>query len=71
MGFLPERISFYDNRRDQFDRARLEIGFGVGLRLLMPAVDMARFDVGFDRDGNWLIHFASFSKMRAQRLRLR
>lgn len=59
------------DRRDQFDRARLETGFGVGLRLLMPAVDMARVDVGFDVEGNWRIHIASFSKMRAQRLRLR
>ena len=52
-----------------FDRART--GFGLGLRLLMPAVDMTRFDVGFDADGSWRIHFAVFSKMAAQRFRLR
>ena len=59
------------DRGEQLEMGRLETGFGFGLRLLMPAVDMARFDVGFDADGNWHIHIASFSKMRAQRLRLR
>ena len=52
-----------------FDRART--GYGLGLRLLMPAVDMSRFDIGFDGEGNWRLHLAVFSKMTGQRFRLR
>ena len=59
------------DRGEQVEWGRLEHGFGAGLRLLMPWVDMTRFDVGFDRHGNWHVHVASFSKMRLQRLRLR
>jgi outer membrane protein assembly factor BamA len=59
------------NVKSQVDRNRLHSGIGLGLRLLMPAVDMTRLDVGFDAEGNWQIHFASFSKMRSQRSRLR
>lgn len=59
------------NTAKQIDRNKTRSGFGFGLRILMPAVDMTRLDVGFDEDGNWQIHFASFSKMRAQRSRLR
>jgi outer membrane protein assembly factor BamA len=51
------------------DRARM--GYGLGLRLLMPAVDMTRLDVGFDQEGNWRLHLAVFSKLEAQRFRLR
>ncbi len=59
------------NTANQLDKNRVRSGIGLGLRILMPAVDMTRLDVGFDADGNWQIHFASFSKMRAQRSRLR
>ncbi|MBT6905277.1 MAG: hypothetical protein HOA27_14025, partial [Gemmatimonadetes bacterium] len=44
---------------------------GLGLRLLLPAVDMTRLDIGYSPSGGWQIHFASFAKMRAQRARLR
>lgn len=56
--------------RDEFDMDRARFGTGGGLRLLLPAVDMTRLEVGYGRQG-WSFHFASFSKMRAQRLRLR
>lgn len=59
------------DRREQVGWNRMESGFGVGLRLLMPAVNMVRCDVGSSADGSWHLHIASFSKMRAQRLRLR
>lgn len=59
------------SKPSQLKRGRLHIGWGIGLRLLAPAVDMMRIDVGFDMEGRWKIHIASFSKMRAQRLRLR
>jgi outer membrane protein assembly factor BamA len=55
---------------EDFDAGRARLGVGGGLRLLLPAVDMTRFEVGYGERG-WSIHFASFSKMRAQRLRLR
>ena len=55
----------------QLKRKHIHVGWGFGLRLLAPAVDMMRIDVGFDTRGRWRIHIASFSKMRAQRLRLR
>jgi len=56
---------------DDFALDRSKTGFGLGLRLLLPAVEMTRLDLAFDADGSWHIHFASFSKMSAQRLRLR
>jgi len=59
------------SRRDDLALGRSRTGFGLGLRLLMPAVDMTRFDIGFDEDGSWRVHFAVFSKMAAQRFRLR
>ena len=55
---------------EDFDLERARVGVGGGLRLLLPAVDMTRLEVGYSKRG-WAIHFASFSKMRAQRLRLR
>lgn len=55
----------------QLESGRIHVGWGIGLRLLAPAVDMMRIDLGFDTEGRWKIHIASFSKMRAQRLRLR
>jgi len=59
------------NRGSDFELGRAKTGYGLGLRLLMPAVDMTRLDVGFDEGGNWRVHFASFAKFDAQRLRLR
>lgn len=59
------------SREVDFTLERVRMGYGLGLRLLMPAVDMTRFDVGFDKDGNWQLHFAVFSKLEAQRFRLR
>ena len=59
------------NDRDEFGLSRFKSGVGVGLRLLMPAVDMTRFDVGLSEDGDVVFHFAVFSKMEAQRLRRR
>ena len=59
------------NHRNQLARGRFRTGAGVGLRLLMPAVDMTRLDLAFGQEGNWGIHFAVYSKFRAQRLRMR
>ena len=59
------------DRRGDLSRGRFRTGGGVGLRLLMPAVDMTRLDLAVGQGGNWGIHFAVYSKFRAQRLRLR
>lgn len=59
------------SRKEDFEAGRARTGFGLGLRVLLPVVDMSRLDLGFDEEGNWRLHFAVFSKMRAQRLRLR
>ena len=59
------------SRDRDFDPDRLQTGVGLGLRLLAPAVDMTRLDLGYSPDGGWQIHFASFAKMKAQRARLR
>ena len=67
--FVDHGLAWSD--RDDLELDRSRTGFGLGLRLLMPAIEMSRLDVGFDRDGNWRIHFAAFSKMTAQRFRLR
>ena len=55
---------------DEFDLQRGKLGVGTGLRVLMPAVDMTRFEVGYGEDG-WRFYLATFSKMQAQRWRLR
>ena len=59
------------NDASEFGFGRLQTGIGAGIRLLMPAVDMARFDIAFAEDGNWRFHFAMYSKMEAQRFRRR
>ena len=50
---------------------RTETGYGFGVRLLVPVVDMIRMDVGFNSDGEATFHFAIDQKFEAQRKRLR
>ena len=59
------------DRSDEFSRGRVKAGFGIGLRLLLPAVEMTRLDLARGEDGTWRIAFATLSKMDAQRLWLR
>jgi outer membrane protein assembly factor BamA len=68
--FFADTGLAWSHRRD-FAGDRLQTGVGLGLRLLLPAVDMTRLDIGYSPSGGWQIHFASFAKMRAQRARLR
>ncbi len=56
---------------NDFSWKSTETGYGVGVRLLVPVVDMVRMDVGFDRDGRAVFHFAIDQKFEAQRKRLR
>ena len=67
--FVDSGLAWNRGEELKWDRART--GYGLGLRLLMPAVEMSRSDVGFDTEGHWRVHFAVFSKFDAQRLRLR
>ena len=59
------------NKGSQLRSGRFKSGWGLGLRVLMPAVDMVRLDVGFGSDLEPVFHFAVFSKLEAQRFRLR
>jgi len=56
---------------DDLSMDRAKGGFGAGLRLLVPGVEMVRFDVGFNRQGDVYFHFGGGFKWEAQRLRLR
>ena len=50
---------------------RAKFGGGAGLRLLVPGLEMFRFDLGFGQGGGAVFHFAAGTKMDAQRKRLR
>lgn len=56
---------------DDLSMDRAKGGFGAGLRLLIPGVEMIRFDAGFNRQGDAYFHFGGGFKWEAQRLRLR
>jgi len=55
---------------DDLVEERLHAGYGAGLRLIVPGVEMLRFDVAFSPEGTFF-HFATGSKFTAQRMRLR
>jgi outer membrane protein assembly factor BamA len=52
-------------------RDRGKAGFGIGLRPLVPAVNMMRLDIGVSEDGDVVFNFGINPKFDAQRLRLR
>ena len=56
---------------DELSAGRTKSGFGAGLRLLVPGVEMVRFDVGCNLQGDVHFHFGGGFKWEAQRLRLR
>jgi outer membrane protein insertion porin family len=56
---------------DSFSWDRFKTGVGVGLRLLVPSVDVVRVDMAVGEDGNLIFHFAVWPKLYAQRLRVR
>lgn len=60
------------NTSDQFDKDNFIGGYGFGLRLLTPFVNMFRFDFGFGEPGeSFRIHIGAFEKPVAQRFRVR
>jgi hypothetical protein len=56
---------------DEFSTDRAKSGFGAGLRLLVPGIDVLRFDMGFNLQGGAHFHFGGGFKWDAQRFRLR
>jgi len=56
---------------DTFGWDRFKAGVGIGLRLLIPSVDVARLDFAVGEDGDVIFHFAVWPKFYAQRLRVR
>jgi outer membrane protein insertion porin family len=56
---------------DEFTRDRIKTGIGAGLRILIPAVDVARVDIAVGEDGKVVFHFGIWPKMVAQRFRVR
>jgi outer membrane protein assembly factor BamA len=59
------------NTQDELTGDRFKSGFGIGLRPLVPGVDVLRLDLAVSQDGNVRFHFGTFSKLDAQRLRIR
>ena len=55
----------------QSPRGRGKAGFGIGLRPLVPAVNMLRFDFAVSGEGDFVFNFGINPKFDAQRLRLR
>ena len=53
-------------------RKNFIVGFGFGIRILVPTVGMTRFDIGFGEGGFQVkLHLGSFEKAVRQRLRVR
>jgi outer membrane protein insertion porin family len=50
---------------------RARAGVGGGLRLLVPGMEMTRFDLGWSQEGGFQFHFASGTKPVMQRRRIR
>lgn len=59
------------DHNDEFDTNHFKSGFGIGLRALVPAVDVVRFDLGFNLQGGAEFHLGIWPKFEAQRERIR
>jgi len=67
--FLDAGIAW--STESQFTMDRFKLGGGVGVRLLVPGVDMVRFDLGIGEGGEVHLHFGIHNKLAAQRARIR
>jgi outer membrane protein insertion porin family len=56
---------------EELRAGRARAGVGGGLRLLLPGMEMTRFDVGWSEEGGFQFHFASGTKPVMQRRRIR
>jgi len=68
-GFGDAGIAWSQSKDFSFNRARF--GYGVGLRLLLPGVNMIRFDVGMSQYGDVVFNFGVNSIFEARRQRVR
>lgn len=55
----------------EFNSDRRKLGYGIGLRALVPGINVARFDLGISEEGDFMFHLGLWPKFDAQRLRLR
>lgn len=56
------------NEPEQFNRDRTRFGYGVGARLLVPVVEMIRFDFGVGESGDFEFNFGVRSMFEARAL---
>jgi outer membrane protein assembly factor BamA len=59
------------NAQSELSGGRIKSGFGLGLRFLVPAINVFRLDVAVSEEGNFAFHFGVWDKFTAQRLRIR
>jgi outer membrane protein insertion porin family len=69
VAFLDHGLAWNDSREISLERSRS--GIGAGVRLLVPGMEQFRFDLALGEGGNLEFHFASGTKMAAQRNRIR
>jgi outer membrane protein assembly factor BamA len=67
--FADAGIAWSEPRDFGLDRTRM--GFGLGARLLVPAAEMVRLDVGMSQDGDVVFSFGTSSIFFGRRLRVR
>lgn len=58
------------SEQSELTGGRFRVGYGFGVRLIVPNNEMVRFDFGFSESGAHF-HFGTWSKFTAQRLRIR
>jgi outer membrane protein insertion porin family len=56
---------------DEFSWDRFKTGVGIGLRFLVPSVNVVRADLAVGEEGEVSFHFAVWPKLYAQRFRVR
>ncbi len=59
------------NENEDFAYNRFKTGYGAGLRILVPGVDVLRLDLAFSEDGGHEFHLGILPKFDAQQLRVR
>lgn len=71
-----EAAAFFDYgaawaEKGQFDKDNSKIGYGIGLRWLVPGVNVVRTDLGISQTGDVVFHLGILEKFEAQKQRLR
>jgi outer membrane protein assembly factor BamA len=67
--FVDYGDAWNNDQESDVDRGR--IGYGLGLRALVPGINMVRLDMGFSESGDVFFHLGMLDKFSAQRPRLR